>query len=91
MVETAEASTHSLSELGDARNEDKEIELTADIALRLARRMSSVAYHLLLEPEQENDTMFQVISNKLPASLRWSQHRVLIACASGLREFAAEE
>jgi hypothetical protein len=57
MVETAEASTHSLSEFGD---EDKEIEVIADIALRLARRMSDVAYHLLLEPEQETTPCFKL-------------------------------
>jgi hypothetical protein len=90
MVETEEAfPTHSLSGLGDARNEDKEIEPTADIALRLARRMSDGAYHLLFEPKQESGTLYQVISNKLAASLRWSHHRVL--SASGFRQFPAEE
>ena len=88
-----------MSEMKNIRNGDMEIELTGDIAVRLARRISDVAYLLLLEPEEDlyddhpavSPTKFQVISNRLAASLRWSQHRILLACAAGLRQFAAEE
>jgi hypothetical protein len=97
MVAAARASTYPLSELGDIRNGQAEVELTADIALRLARRISDVSYLLLLEPERDllDDhpvpSPFHVLSKKLAASLRWSQHRILLACASGLREYASEE
>jgi len=80
--------------------------LTPDIALRLADRIADAAYYLLLEPEQildENEsnleedsdtippTPFEVISKQLAASLRWSQHRILLMCAAGLTQFAKEQ
>lgn len=77
--------------------------LTPDIALRIAERIADAAFYLLLEPEQilnENDeggeeedpdsTPFEVISTQLAASLRWSQHRILLTCAAGLTHFAKE-
>lgn len=79
--------------------EEEEVALSAEVALRIARRMSDFAYHLLLEPERDmyddhpaaTPTPFQVIANKLAASLRHSQHRILLRCALGLRDFATEE
>jgi hypothetical protein len=79
--------------------EQQDISLTPETALRIARRISDVAYQMLLEPERDMyddhpaavPTPFQVISNRLAASLRWSQHRVLLTCALGLRQFAADE
>jgi len=80
--------------------------LTPEIALRIAERIADAAYYLLLEPEQildehesnaeEDDvdtippTPFEVISKQLAASLRWSQHRILLTCAAGLTHFAKE-
>ena len=82
---------------GDAEDAN-EVSLTPDVALKLANRISDVAFHLLLEQEREmhdddpvvRATPFDIISNREAAALRWSQHRVLLACALGLREFAAE-
>ena len=94
MVATAFSSDHPVAE----DEEDVEVSLTPEIALKLADRISDVAYYLLLEPEEDlHDDLpaataspFQVISSRLAASLRWSQHRILMACALGLREFAAD-
>ena len=80
-------------------DDESEIALTPEVALRIARRISDVAYQLILEPERDmhdgnpaaTPTPFQVISNQLAASLRFSQHRVLLACALGLKDYAAEE
>ena len=99
MVAAAKASSYTISDINEIRNDELEIELTAEVALRIARRISDVAYLLLLEPEEDlyddhpavSPTKFQVISNRLAASLRWSQHRILLACAAGLRQFATEE
>jgi hypothetical protein len=90
--------------------------LTPDGAIRLASRLSDVAYQLLLNPlghesfgdaprgadgaddEDEDDedggrrgtdeSPSDVVSARLAASLRWSQHRILLACAMGLRDWA---
>jgi hypothetical protein len=83
---------------GDEDDEDNALSLTPEVALKLANRISDVAYYLLLEQERDmhdedrdvDATPFDVISNKEAAALRWSQHRVLLACSLGLREFAAE-
>jgi hypothetical protein len=91
----------SYDDEADNDNEESlEIVLTAEIALRISKRISDAAYYLLLEPEQildihdDNDedqpTPFEIISKKLAASLRWSQHRTLLACADGLRRYAKE-
>jgi len=72
--------------------------LTADTALRIAERIADAAFYLLLEPEQNLDETesdpeedpFEVISTQLAASLRWSQHRILLTCAAGLTHFAKE-
>lgn len=76
------------------------VRLTPDVAIRLATRLSDVAYQLLLNPlnfvadgdddddgdrgELPND----VLSARLAASLRWNQHRILLACALRLRDWA---
>jgi hypothetical protein len=91
--------------------------LTPDVAIRLASRLSDVAYQLLLNPlnhesfgdsgcranDGNTDAIVEddgegddcgtespsdVISAKLAASLRWNQHRILLACAMGLRDWA---
>mmetsp|Transcript_16401 Transcript_16401/g.33813 ORF Transcript_16401/g.33813 Transcript_16401/m.33813 type:complete len:477 (-) Transcript_16401:75-1505(-) len=72
--------------------------LTPEVALRIAERIADAAFYLLLEPEQildetEDDSdssPFEVISTQLAASLRWSQHRILLTCAAGLTHFAKE-
>lgn len=72
--------------------------LTPEVATRIAERIADAAFYLLLEPEQildetesESDsTPFEVISTQLAASLRWSQHRILLTCAAGLTHFAKE-
>jgi hypothetical protein len=84
---------------GDKVVDESELVLTPAVALRIAKRISDVAYQLLLEPEKDmhddhpaiTPTPFQVISNQLAASLRWSQHRVLMACSLGLHDFATED
>lgn len=80
--------------------------LMPHIALIIANRLSEVAFQLLLDPEElliedhldddktdedENQTVEEIISAKLAASLRWQQHRTLLACASGLRDWAAPQ
>jgi hypothetical protein len=100
---TAFQRVEPLSDDDEANNDNEEsleIVLTAEIALRISERISDAAYYLLLEPEQildihdDNDkdqpTTFEIISKKLAASLRWSQHRTLLACADGLRRYAKE-
>mmetsp|Transcript_36507 Transcript_36507/g.76629 ORF Transcript_36507/g.76629 Transcript_36507/m.76629 type:complete len:583 (-) Transcript_36507:1778-3526(-) len=86
-------------EEGDPREPKGAGALTPEIALRIAERLADAAYYLLLEPEQildEHDdeavppTPFEVISKQLAASLRWSQHRILLTCAAGLTHFAKE-
>jgi hypothetical protein len=89
----------------DDLQSDENIVLTPDIALRIGERIADAAFYLLLEPEQildehdesEDDpdnanppTAFEVISTQLAASLRWSQHRILLTCAAGLTHFAKE-
>ena len=89
----------------DDPESNKNIALTPDIALRIGERIADAAFYLLLEPEQildehdesEDDpenanppTPFEVISKQLAASLRWSQHRILLTCAAGLTHFAKE-
>jgi hypothetical protein len=87
--------------------EAPETVLTPDIALRLANRLSEVAFQLLLDTDQEemvslddgddseemdedddeqddNQNPEDVVSATLAASLRFAQHRTLLACASGL-------
>jgi len=50
----------------------------------------------LYDEEDDTDTTisqeppFEVISKQLAASLRWSQHRILLTCAAGLTHFAKE-
>lgn len=95
MVAAAYESDHPLADDDD----EPVVSLTSEVAIKLANRISEVAYYLLLEKERDmfdddssvtTATTFDVISSKEAAALRWSQHRVLMACALGLREFAAE-
>ena len=76
-----------------------DVALTPEIAEKIAQRISEVAYLLLLEPELDlyddhpsvTPTAFQVISTRLSSSLRWHQHRVLLACAKGLQQYYVED
>jgi hypothetical protein len=78
--------------------EDPELALTPEIAEKISQRISQVAYHLLLEPETDlyddhpavTPTPFQVISNRLSSSLRVHQYRVLLACATGLKQYVED-
>ncbi|KAG7353861.1 SET methyltransferase domain containing protein [Nitzschia inconspicua] len=81
--------------------------LTPEVATRIAERCEEVGFFMLLVPELDSYQNFdeeedvdqalaslaptEVLSHSLAASLRWSQHKVLIACAEGLRRFVAEE
>jgi hypothetical protein len=67
--------------------------LTSEVALRIAKRISDAAFQLLIEDDSENfeDDESMMITKKLSASLRWSQHQVLLNCAVGLRDHAARE
>lgn len=83
------------------REGEDSVRLTPDIAIRLATRLSDVAYQLLLNPlnfpadDDINDDDIEggelpndVLSARLAASLRWNQHRILLACALRLRDWA---
>jgi len=72
--------------------------LTSVAALRIAKRISDVAFDLLLVPDvksndggnqEDAETAAEVQAASLAAALRWSQHRVLMACAVGLRDYAS--
>lgn len=75
--------------------------LTADVAIPIAKRLSEVAFQLILEPGvfQEEEEMVlgtiisaeDVLGARLAANLRWSQFQVLLSCAEALREYAAQE
>lgn len=79
----------------------EEVKFTPDIAIRLARRISDAAFHLLTDPpiveeddDADDDNMYQsaeeILSARLAASLRWNQHRILMACSLGLRDWAVQ-
>lgn len=81
---------------------EDEVALTPAVAQKIADRITEVAYYLLLEPETEKfdddsddfdstTSPFDVVSNQQAAALRWSQHRVLLSCANGLKDFSEEE
>lgn len=75
--------------------------LTPDVAIPIAKRLSEVAFQLILEPgaELESEThgeakdvaAAEVVAAELAANLRWSQFNVLLACADAMREYASEE
>ena len=80
--------------------------LPPNVALRIAKRMSDAAFDLLIDhpdPEdssdsdnnsgQETEVGFdaEAVAIELASELRWSQHQVLLACAIGLRDYAARE
>jgi hypothetical protein len=79
------------------------VDLTPDVAIGLAQRMSNLAQSLLdvmetKEPSEQDDNINnelsllfpeQIVSSKLASSLRLNQHRILIACSMGLRDWAA--
>lgn len=76
--------------------------LTPDIAMRLARRISDVAFHMILENSWSNDQVADDkkelsefpetrLSNQLASSLCLNQHRILLACSAGLQEWAIQQ
>lgn len=82
-VEYDELSQHSV--------EDADSMLSPAVAVKIAKRLSDVGFQLLLDPEDSdtgNDEDAALNrSTWLAASLRWSQHRILLACAMGLRDW----
>jgi len=71
-----------------------------EVALRLAKRISDAAFDLLInhsendsDEKRNEDEEFDpdLIAKNLAKSLRWSQNEVLLACAVGLRDYAARE
>jgi hypothetical protein len=70
--------------------------LSPQVALTIADRLSEVAFQLLQEPspDKESNDVTQdsefLIASDLAALLRWFQHQVLVACAGGLRGYAAK-
>ena len=106
-VELVEAATSSwLSEKSangvtdPSQEAEAELELTPEIALKLARRISAASSYLLLDnrdvfgvhdfDEDVEDAAEDLISLQLASSLRWSQHRILRVCAEGLNDFACQ-
>jgi hypothetical protein len=86
----------------DDDDDASESALTPQVALRIAQRISDVAHQLILEPGRDawhddhpaatpTARTLRFISRQTAADLRFSQHRVLLACASGLKDFAMEE
>lgn len=92
--------------------EAPETVLTPDIAMRIANRVSEVAFQLLLNSNFEEEELAQlyedaldqddkleenqqspqdIISARLAASLRFAQHRTLLACANNLIDWAVGE
>jgi len=72
---------------------DPEITLTPHVAIRLAKRISDAAFEMLLHSVEDPDSQSaeEIISSQLAASLRWNQHRILVACSLGLRDYAVGE
>lgn len=70
--------------------------LPSEVALRLAKRISDAAFDLVIEHPEDNCNIKNVseaesMAAELAKALRWSQHQVLLACALGLRDYAARE
>lgn len=87
----------------DNTNNEEENPLTPAVALRIAKRISDVGYDMLLENAKQKRPQEVVVLDKgevnlssaaeirassLAAFLRFSQHRVLLACAKGLEDYA---
>jgi hypothetical protein len=72
----------------------EEVMLTPEIATHLARRLSDEAFHLVLNrlevKESVPEAPHEILSSKLAASLRWNQHRILLACSLGLSDWAVD-
>mmetsp|Transcript_8875 Transcript_8875/g.13427 ORF Transcript_8875/g.13427 Transcript_8875/m.13427 type:complete len:500 (-) Transcript_8875:164-1663(-) len=69
------------------------------VALRLAKRISDAAFDIVIDRPETNERKMRskdefdpdLLANDLAKSLRWSQNKVLLACAVGLRDYAARE
>jgi hypothetical protein len=80
--------------IDDPHHVPEEVELTPEIAIRLARRLADVAFQLLLDPledDKDDETPSEILGLQLAKSLRWYQHRVLNACSTGLSNWAIEQ
>ncbi|KAL3823559.1 hypothetical protein ACHAXA_002900 [Cyclostephanos tholiformis] len=89
-------------DLEDGDEEDEGIEggligenagsLAPSVARAIAKRATETAFNLIIEPEiasleEDLETPGFVCAMSLAASLRWSQHRVLLTFAENLKEF----
>lgn len=92
-------SNGGLSDDGSA--DEAELDLTSEIALMLAGRISLVSSYLLLDDKEGSasdsanaydegkiDKAEELISLQLASSLRFSHHRILRVCAEGLEAYA---
>ncbi len=81
------------------REEEEETLLTPEVALRLSKRLSDAAFDLMIShPEDERQNEIEPdsdhkghmkIAKDLQKLLCWSQHKVLLSCTLGLRDYAA--
>lgn len=84
-------------------DENAPLQLTSTLAIELARRLSDAASQLIAEPidssslntrniytgdDVEEVCVANSVSSQLSGELRLHQHRVLMACSLGLRDFA---
>lgn len=77
--------------IGDGNENPSVNLLTPEVALRIAKRVSDASFQLLLDPagnEERNHHGSILIAKQLSGALRWSQHKVLLNCAIGLRDYA---
>jgi hypothetical protein len=83
-------------EVGNFNAEEFNAVLLPEVALRLAKRISDAAFDLVIEHPEDHtggNKMLQAesVPHELAKALRWSQHQVLLACALGLRDYAARQ
>jgi hypothetical protein len=84
-------------------DENAPLQLTSTLAIESARRLSDAASQLIAEPTDSSslntrniydcDDVEEVcvansVASQLSGELRLHQHRVLMACSLGLRDFA---
>ena len=87
---------YTTNNYSDNHQQDAKPLLSPVVATRLAKRISDASFALLLHSEKEqlyddsNDSPNSIISERLAAALRWSQHRVLRDCADSLRDYSTE-
>ena len=98
----SEALVYAMAEaMGEIPSPDADVHLTPNIALRLAQRLAEAAFQVVLGGNSygddaviesvEKETAESIISEQLAAALRWNQHRILMACSLGLRDWASKQ